>query len=689
MKERNKKERGVVQRTAGLKAALLALCVLLLLTGGLTGVQTVMGAESSPALSSPAKESINTVQKTEVVYAKLSSTGILQNTYVVNTLEPTEAGTLIDFGSYKKVQNLTNTSALGVSGDAVLVDIDQSQVNRSLSYQGDMGQQALPWSIQVEYLLDGVSVPAEQLAGTSGKLELGIDVRCNDQVQDRAFFENYLVTLTVTLGEAVARNISAPDAQVARAGSDTQLTFMVMPGKEARFSVTADVENFEMDALSVAAIPFGIVFDFPDSDNLVAQFSQLTDAVKTLDSGAAALAAGACDLASGIAELEGGAADVAEGAAGVAEGAAGVAEGAAGVAAGTTDLAAGAADVSAGAADVSAGTTDVAAGAAGIAQGLSQYQQGLLGEAARIQQADSALGSADDLQAAYEQAMQGYVGAFAESYSQTFAQTYAQVYAQVYAQAYGEARQGGATEEAAVQAAIQAATTQASQQAVAVAVPAAEASAQMQVGAVQEALSNIAAKAGYAGSLQALQGAADGVGSADDQESLLGGAVSLAEGASSLAEGASSLLDGTAQLSGGAARLSGGASQLSGGAAQLSGGAAQLSGGAQDFADGVGQAASGASRYAQGSQEFAEGMQAFQGETEGLPDSVRAEIDALMADYGKSDFVPRSFVSSKNTNVKLVQFVMSTESISLPSEEKPHEADPVLTPLDRLLALFK
>ena len=83
-------------------------------------------------------------------------------------------------------------------------------------------------------------------------------------------------------------------------------------------------------------------------------------------------------------------------------------------------------------------------------------------------------------------------------------------------------------------------------------------------------------------------------------------------------------------------------------------------------------------------------MSQFQSETAGLPSAVQAEMDALMADYDKSDFEPRSFVSSKNTNVKLVQFVMSTPEIVVEAaDDGADQNEEELTPLDRLLALFR
>ena len=40
-------------------------------------------------------------------------------------------------------------------------------------------------------------------------------------------------------------------------------------------------------------------------------------------------------------------------------------------------------------------------------------------------------------------------------------------------------------------------------------------------------------------------------------------------------------------------------------------------------------------------------------EVQGIPAKVQEEIDAMMADYDKSDFKPVSYASAKNTNVSL------------------------------------
>lgn len=156
---------------------------------------------------------------------------------------------------------------------------------------------------------------------------------------------------------------------------------------------------------------------------------------------------------------------------------------------------------------------------------------------------------------------------------------------------------------------------------------------------IEAALEAVATQIASQSAAQALDGAADGLGSVDSASSLLGGSAALGSGVQELASGLDKLAGGTGEL------------------------------------------AIGASTLADGTQSLAQ-------ETQGIPDAMQAEIDELMSTYDKSDFEPASFTSSKNTNVTLVQFVMTTDPIKVEepaTEEEPAEEE---TLLDRFLALF-
>lgn len=149
----------------------------------------------------------------------------------------------------------------------------------------------------------------------------------------------------------------------------------------------------------------------------------------------------------------------------------------------------------------------------------------------------------------------------------------------------------------------------------------------------------VAAQGGSQGAAQALTGAAEGLGSLENTSSLLGGSASLGTGVQELASGLDQLAGGTGDLS-------------------------------------------------EGTSDLAQGTQTLAQETQGIPDAVQAEIDELMSAYDKSDFEPASFTSSKNTNVTLVQFVMTTDSIKVDEPTAAEEPAREETLLDKFLALF-
>ncbi|MEG2006347.1 MAG: hypothetical protein RR186_02720 [Raoultibacter sp.] len=545
---------------------------------------------------------VNAVPKDEVVYARLSTTGTVDNVYVVNVLSPATPGTVTDFGSYTTVQNLTDASGITQNGEAHIVEVS----GKSLSYQGDMGAHALPWDVSITYTLDGVQIAASDLGGKSGKLAIEITTKRNAKI-DPAFFDNYLLQVTIPFASEKTTDVATADGQIALAGSNTQVTFMGMPGKEATFTASAQINNFEMAPISFAGVPFSMGIKAPDTKNLVSGFRQLGDGVGQLKIGANGLASGAQDLASGVGQ---------------------VANGVNGLASGADELAGGVGSLALGAQGVAGGACGLAKGAAGLSEGLGTLQESL------IAQANETRGTVTDVtgaQLAYEQAMQTHTAAFA--------------------MAYHGAKMQGAEDGAAMQAAAAATADQSA--------------------AVQDALvkltTAIGNNGGALGAAGALEGAASGLGSPAEPGSLLGGAAALATGATELSSGTSSLAAGADQTARGASSFATGTDQA---------------------ASGAGQLASGAQELATGSSQLAAGTNNLYTEVQALPERVQQEINTMMADYDKSDFKPRSFTSPKNTNVTLVQFVLSTDPIQAPAPEAKPTTEPELTFWDRFLALF-
>lgn len=439
----------------------------------------------------------NTTPKDEVVYARLAGDGAVNSVYVVNVLSPENPGPVTDYGDYASVVNLTDTSAIELDGDSVTVDV----TGETFRYQGDLANTDLPWDVSVTYALDGKPVAASELGGASGALEITIDTTQNAAV-DPAFFDNYLLQITLSFAEGKAENVAAPDGQIALAGSNTQVTFTGMPGKDGSFTAAADVTGFEMDGVSLAAVPFSMVIDSPDKEGLLSGFVQLADGVGELKDGAAQVASGAQSLSTGAGEMASGIAGIADGASGI-----------------------------------SSGAGDLASGANGLAGGLEAYQQGLNAQA---QQSQSSVIDTSAQSQAYQAAMQAYVGAFAMAYHAADPETVGPE------AAMAQAQQASAAQAADVQTALQALVT----------VEAANAA----YGAVAQALSSAAAGLDAESGGQSLMGGIKAL--AAGASSLATGADELAGGASSAAAGANSLSSGAGELAGGAGQLADGTGSL-------------------------------------------------------------------------------------------------------------------------------
>ena len=235
--------------------------------------------------------------KEEVVYGKLAADGAVQRLYTVSRLEGKAGRTITDYGDYTAVRNMTTTDPLAYADGAVTVT---PAADGALYYEGTMdpAATALPWLIEVHYILDGVERAPEDLAGRSGALILRISVRPNPACTGD-WFDQYALQTTVTLDTASASNIRAAGGTIASVGSQRQIIFTLLPGQTSEVEVAADVTNFTMPAITLNGIQLQLKLDI-DGVALTNRLSQLTTGTGQLDEGAAALSAGIAALEQGL-----------------------------------------------------------------------------------------------------------------------------------------------------------------------------------------------------------------------------------------------------------------------------------------------------------------------------------------------------------------------------------------------------
>ncbi|MBQ9833517.1 MAG: hypothetical protein IJO48_07305, partial [Clostridia bacterium] len=239
--------------------------------------------------------------KEEVVYSNLKNDGTVEKVYVVNIFNVIKPGTLLDYGNYSSVLNLTDTSPLALNGRKIV--LAPSAPGR-FYYQGYTESLDLPWNISITYSLDGQAILPEALGGQSGNLVINIKTTPNENV-DPSFFEKYMLQATVTLNTEKCANIVCDQATFANAGKNKLLTLMLLPGTNGDITITTDVVNFEMESITINGVSFKLALDsgLIDSSQFSQNFGILTDGVSQLYDGALQLENGAKQLSDGLSQF--------------------------------------------------------------------------------------------------------------------------------------------------------------------------------------------------------------------------------------------------------------------------------------------------------------------------------------------------------------------------------------------------
>lgn len=94
----------------------------------------------------------------------------------------------------------------------------------------------------------------------------------------------------MTLSTENCENISAEGATVANVGADKQISYTVLPGKGLDAEVTAEVRDFEMDAIAINGIKLDLDIEVDDKE-LMEKVTEIMNAARDLDDGAASLQA--------------------------------------------------------------------------------------------------------------------------------------------------------------------------------------------------------------------------------------------------------------------------------------------------------------------------------------------------------------------------------------------------------------
>ena len=598
----------------------------------LASVALLLTASPAPALAAAAAEGSATYTKTEVVYASLSAEGTAETSYTVNRFDVTDAGSIIDFGTYASVKALNQTIELAQSADSVTFDVPEG----TFYYQGNAESPSLPWAVSVAYTLDGQQAQAEDLAGASGKLGISLQTRQDDRANS-TFLESFVMQVSFTFDSTLVTDIEAEGASIAEAGSDVTVSFTVLPGEDADCSVSAQVSDFEMEGIQIAALPYSSVIDMPDTDELIGQFDELSEAIAELSGGLDEISSGMQSTSGGMDEL----------------------------ASGDGEFADALGQVSDSFSQLTSASSQIDSGLAEMDEQLSKLDTSDFDDLAELGEGLAQM--ADALEALAEAT--GQVGTLGTALSGAWMSV---------GEALSAAEAAAPDDEEVAELAAyltQNADTLDADQTATVESLIAEHEALAAVSAVYDAYSSSVTQATAV--LTQLDIASSLTTVAAQLDTAADGLSSATSGLSGLGE----LVDGVSSLATQYGKFD---SALS----KFGKGLEALDSSYDDIVSGSSQLDSAVSQLANAVAEVADGMATLDEGTSGLSDEAESQIDDMLGEYEYPAYDGSSFAADENGSIGNVQFILTTEAIECPAEESAEGEEQELTFWQRVLALF-
>lgn len=706
------------------------------LTIGMSVIMTT--SLSLPAFAAPQKPN---TEKEEVVYINLDGSGSPKEVNVVNIFELDEDGQIVDYGNYNSLRNMTTTDTIHQEGDAVTIDAKAGK----LYYEGKPTETEIPWDIAIHYYLDGKEYNPEEIAGMSGSLRICVSITQNEACRG-TFFDDYALQASLTLNCEKCRNIIATDATVANVGKDKQLTYTILPGKGADFTITADVTEFETDGFSINAILLNMNVEVDDSE-LMEQVNDLLDAIRKLDDGADELNDGASelqdrtqtDLISGVKDLQSGASELQNGVGSLQNGGGSLQKGAAELKKGASSLDTGVQNLNQGIKKMQTAlnrlnqqSATLTSGSASFKAALAQLQSSLNGVSVTAEELTTLRNASSAIKTGIDNLVNG-ITTLQQSVS--FA-------------AYQAAMQQNGLDIDALQKSNTDAITE-------LTVMLDELNGQIsvlqeegrdttaltrQVQQLQNVIRLLAVNNASIGGTQTylntinqnltvlLQGATDlqtnytafdstignlvdtltnltyqmtqlslGVNTLVSEYEKLdqgitdytGGVAAIVAGYKQISSGSKKLVTGSDTLKSGTADLYDATGQLLSGIARIYEGTGTLKDGTGELDDGVAEFLTGIVRLNDGTKDLKDGTSRMRDETNNMDDKIDEKIDDMLESITGGDVKVNSFISNRNTNVKSVQFVIQTESIQIQEPEIETDENPKKTGFwEKIFSLF-
>ncbi len=200
-------------------------------------------------------------EKEELVFVSLFLDGSIEKVNVINTVYP-QNGSFSDYGEYADVKDLSGADKFTYSDGKIC---GESKENAAV-YMGRMSDPVLPWTVSIDYFLNGQKVSPSELASNNGKLRIEVAIEKNKKCSEEEY-DDYIISLVALLDNRVFSRVSAENAQASGISDKQIITAYSVPGEALKMKLTADVRNFHMPRIEISAMkPDGYNAQIDDSN---------------------------------------------------------------------------------------------------------------------------------------------------------------------------------------------------------------------------------------------------------------------------------------------------------------------------------------------------------------------------------------------------------------------------------------
>lgn len=191
----------------------------------------------------------------EAYYATTDYYGNLSKGSVVKSYTMNGKSKVTDYGTYKKVTNLTDDTKAEKSGDKTTFNFGKD-VPDHFYFEGETSQpfDDLPWKLSLTYKLNGVPVKANKLKGKSGMVEIDLDMVPNKNASEYAR-NNYTLETMTAFNQNDILSLKADGAQVQLVGNLRMVLFVALPGEEQHVSIQVGTDDFQFDGITYLMVP--------------------------------------------------------------------------------------------------------------------------------------------------------------------------------------------------------------------------------------------------------------------------------------------------------------------------------------------------------------------------------------------------------------------------------------------------